>query len=228
MRAARRVSQLSEAMAGGVSQAPTAPLRSQPAKASAIRTLHRDIKPANLLVDKQGVLWITDFGLARAIEQDTVTQTGGIAGTLRYMAPEQFNSQTDARSDIYGLGLTLYELLALKPAFDDSNPSRLIRKINETEAPPLRKVNPRIPRDLETIVAKAAAHDPADRYAAADGLARDLRCYLDDRPIYARRTTVIEHLWRWSRRNRALAAVGAAAIVLLITSFSTVAKKFWS
>ena len=80
-------------------------------------TLHRDIKPANLLLDSQGVAWITDFGLAKAMEQDNVTQTGAMVGTLRYMAPEQFSGQADARSDIYSLGLTLYELITLRSAF---------------------------------------------------------------------------------------------------------------
>jgi len=186
-------------------------------------TLHRDIKPANLLLDEKGVVWIADFGLARAIEQDNATQTGGVAGTLRYMAPEQFSGQTDPRSDVYSLGLTLYELLALKPAYDESHPSSLIQRINQTEATRLRKINPSIPRDLETIVAKATAHEPADRYSSAAELAHDLRCYLDDRPIHAKRTTVVEHLWRWSRRNPLLAAMSAASILLLlaVTALST-------
>jgi len=94
------------------------------AYAHAQGTLHRDIKPANLLIDERGVVWITDFGLARAIEQDTASQTGGVGGTLRYMAPKQLSGQVDARSDVYSLGLTLYELLALKPAYDDTKARR--------------------------------------------------------------------------------------------------------
>ena len=120
--------------------------------AHAHHTLHRDIKPANLLLDPQGVVWITDFGLAKAMEQDNVTQTGAIVGTLRYMAPEQFSGQADARSDIYSLGLTLYELLTLRPAFEDISRSSLIAKITHGEPPRPRKLNPAIPRDLETIV----------------------------------------------------------------------------
>jgi len=193
------------------------------AYAHAQGTLHRDVKPANLLLDEQGVVWVTDFGLAKAIQQDTASQTDGIAGTLRYMAPEQLNGHADTRSDIYGLGLTLYELLALRPAYDATSTSSLIQKLSQTEATRLRKINPRIPRDLETIVAKAAAHNPADRYASAAELAGDLRCFLDDRPIRARRVTTVEHAWRWSRRNPMLAALSAASVLLLIsvTALST-------
>ena len=187
------------------------------AYAHAHGTLHRDIKPANLLLDGQGVVWITDFGLARAVEQDTANQTGGVVGTLRYMAPEQFRGQTEARSDIYSLGLTLYELLAMKPAYEDTNPSSLIRKISQAGATRLRKVNPRIPRDLETIVSKAAAHDPAHRYVSAAELAGDLRCFLEDRPIHAKRTTAAERAWRWGRRNPVVALLSAASVVLLVT-----------
>ncbi len=179
-------------------------------------TLHRDIKPANLLLDSQGVVWVTDFGLAKAVEQENVTQTGGVVGTLRYMAPEQFSGQTDARSDIYSLGLTLYELVTLRPAFDDSDRSRLIRKIVHDEPVRPRKLDPGIPRDLETIVLKAIARDPAHRYRSAGELARDLQCFLDDRPIQARRVSLAERLWRWSRRNRALAALAASTLALLV------------
>jgi serine/threonine protein kinase len=183
--------------------------------AHAHHTLHRDIKPANLLLDSQGVVWITDFGLAKAMEQDSVTQTGAMAGTLRYMAPEQFSGQVDARSDIYSLGLTLYEMLTLRPAFEDGNRTSLIAKITHAQPPGPRTLNPRIPRDLETIVLKAIAHEPRDRYKTAGDLARDLQCFLEDRPIQARRTSALERLWRWARRNRAVAALAASTLALL-------------
>jgi len=179
-------------------------------------TLHRDIKPANLLLDSQHVVWISDFGLAKAMEQDNVTQAGAIVGTLRYMAPEQFSGQMDARSDIYSLGLTLYELLTLQPAFDDTGRSSLIWRITHDEPPRPRKLHARIPRDLETIVLKAIAREPADRYQSAGDLARDLQCFLEDRPIRARRTPAVERLWRWARRNRAVASLSAATLALLI------------
>ncbi len=89
-------------------------------------TLHRDIKPANILLDADGIAWIADFGLAKLLEQENVTRTGDVVGTLRYMAPEQFRGQTDARSDLYSLGLTLYELLTLRPAFDETDRQSLI------------------------------------------------------------------------------------------------------
>lgn len=182
------------------------------------RTLHRDIKPANLLLDSQGVVWITDFGLAKAMDEDQGGQTGTIAGTLRYMAPEQFAGGFDSRSDLYGLGLTLYELLTLYPAYADANRTNLIRKITQEEPVRPRIINPAIPADLETIVLKSIARDPAERYASAAALADDLERFLDDRPILARRTSALERLWRWARRNRAIAALGTLAALLLITT----------
>jgi serine/threonine protein kinase/uncharacterized membrane protein len=181
-------------------------------------TLHRDIKPANLLLDRQGMVWITDFGLAKAMEQDHVTQTGGLVGTLRYMAPEQFSGQIDARSDLYSLGLTLYELLTLRPGFEDSSRSGLIGQITHGEPVRPRKINPQIPRDLETITLKAIARDPAHRYQSAGELARDLQCYLEDRPIQARRVSAAERLWRWARRNRVVTALGTSTLLLLVVT----------
>jgi len=179
-------------------------------------TLHRDIKPANLLLDGQGVIWIADFGLATALEDDAVTRTGDIVGTLRYMAPERFHAQVDARSDIYSLGLTLYELLTLQPAFADTDGNRMIHKIAHEEPTCPRKLNAEIPRDLETIVLKAIAREPAHRYQSAAEMAADLECYLDDRTISARQVGPMERLWRWSRRNRALAGLTATAALLLV------------
>ncbi len=130
-------------------------------------TLHRDIKPANLLLDSQGVVWITDFGLAKALECDDVSRSGDLAGTLRYMAPERFAGRCDARSDLYSLGLTLYELLTLRPAFATSDRQELIRRITREEPPRPRVLDRRIPRDLETIVLKAIAPAPEHRYGTA-------------------------------------------------------------
>ena len=121
--------------------------------------VHRDIKPSNLLLDTAGVVWITDFGLAKA-EDDGLTATGDILGTLRYMAPERFRGEGDARADIYALGLTLYELLTLRPAFDSSDRLKLIEQIKTEEPARPRSLDGRIPRDLETIVLKAIDKDP--------------------------------------------------------------------
>ena len=179
-------------------------------------TLHRDIKPANLLLDNRGTVWIADFGLAKLGDSDDLTHTGDMVGTLRYMAPEQFAGKADARSDVYNLGLTLYELLTLRPAFDQQDRHRLIRQMAHEEPPHPRKLNPAIPRDLETIVVKSMACDPAHRYQTAGELAADLCCFLEDRPIRARRVTPVGRAWRWCRRNRALAALTGTALALLV------------
>ena len=177
--------------------------------------LHRDIKPSNLLLDQQGTVWVTDFGLAKAEGTDELTHTGDIVGTLRYMAPERFDGASLPQSDVYGLGLTLYEMLTLRPAFDDANRGRLIERVlHEPPAPP-RKLDPRIPRDLETIVLKAIAKDPAERYATAERMAEDLQRFLADRPIRARRAQRAERAWRWCRRNPAVATLLAAVAFLL-------------
>jgi len=179
-------------------------------------TLHRDIKPGNLLVDTCGTVWITDFGLAKLAEQDNLTKSGDMLGTLRYMAPEQFEGRSDARSDVYSLGLTLYELLTLQPAFGETSRGHLIRQVPWQEPPRPRKINPSIPRDLETVVLKATAADWDNRYQTAGELATDLKRFLEDRPILARRTTPVEHLWRWCRRNRAISSLAATVIASLV------------
>ena len=124
--------------------------------------IHRDIKPSNLLLDTDGVVWVTDFGLAKA-EDDGLTQTGDVLGTIRYMAPERFLGQADPRSDVYALGLTLYELLVLRPAFDSPNRLALIEQVRNVDPPRPRSIDPRIPLDLETIVLKAVEKDPKVR-----------------------------------------------------------------
>ena len=177
--------------------------------------LHRDIKPSNLLLDVQGTVWITDFGLAKSEGGEDLTQTGDIVGTIRYMAPERFEGDSLPQSDVYGLGVTLFEMLTLRPAFDDSNRARLIERIGRDSAPLLRKYAPQIPRDLETIVQKCIARHPRDRYASADEVAEDLRRFLSDRTILARRTSTPERLWRWGRRNPMVASLVAALGLIL-------------
>ena len=153
--------------------------------------LHRDIKPSNLLLDTEGVVWVSDFGLAK-VDDDDLTRTGDILGTLRYMAPERFRGRGDARADVYSLGLTLYELLVLRPAFDSPDRVALSEQIKTVEPPRPRSIDPRVPRDLETIVLKAIEKDPGDRYATAEAMAEDLRRFLDDEPILARRAGAAE------------------------------------
>ena len=178
--------------------------------------LHRDIKPANLLLDTHGIVWISDFGLARLEGHDELTVAGDVVGTLRYIPPERFQGQTDERGDIYGLGLTLYELLTLQPAFADADRALLVSMILQSQLTPLRELAPQIPRDLETIVRKAISRDPADRYQTARSMAEDLRRFVADQPIRARRTSAIERTWRWCRTNRALAALTGLSTLLLV------------
>ena len=160
------------------------------------------------------MVWVTDFGLAKSIEGETVTRTGDVFGTIRYMAPERLHGIADASSDLYSLGLTLYELISLRPAFEQSDPGVLVRTIAEEGPPRLRDIRPAVPRDLETIVLKATARDAAHRYPSAEAMADDLRAFLEDRPIRARRASAWEHGWRWCRRNRAVASLVAAAAAL--------------
>jgi serine/threonine protein kinase/WD40 repeat protein/Flp pilus assembly protein TadD len=186
--------------------------------------LHRDIKPSNLLLDAGGNIWVTDFGLAKIEGSDGPTHTGDIIGTIRYMAPERFGGWSDRRSDVYSVGATLYELLTLRPLFAAVQ-AELIQKVLHDVPDLPRKLDPKIPRDLETIVLKAIAKEPGHRYPTAQALGDDLRRFLEDRPILARRSTAIEQFWRWCRRNPfpAAATLVAAAAILVLAIGATVA-----
>jgi WD40 repeat protein len=178
--------------------------------------LHRDVKPGNLLLDVHGNVWVTDFGLAKSTGQEDLTATGDVVGTLRYMAPEVFNGRHHARSEVCALGLTLYELLALRPAYDETDRHGLIRQVTTSEPPRLDRLNRAIPRDLVTIVHKAIDRDPARRYPTAAELAEDLQRFLRNEPIRARRVSVAERLVRWARRHPAVAALLAILTLLLV------------
>ncbi|QEH35161.1 Serine/threonine-protein kinase PrkC [Aquisphaera giovannonii] len=178
--------------------------------------VHRDIKPSNLLVDATGSVFVADFGLAKSEDGPALTETGDVLGTLRYMPPEAFEGKSGPRGDLYSLGLTLYELAALRPAFDEPDRAGLIRAVTAGTPPRLRRAEPGVPRDLETIVQKAIERDPSHRYASAGALAEDLRRFLDDRPIAARRATGAERLWRWCRRNPLPASLAAAFLLALL------------
>jgi eukaryotic-like serine/threonine-protein kinase len=178
--------------------------------------LHRDIKPANLLIDAEGLAWVADFGLAKAMSHDDLSRTGDLVGTLRYMAPERFRGESDARSDVYSLGLTLYEAITLRPAHDVPDRAELIRKIAEAQPTRPGEVDPSIPLDLETVVLKAIEPDPRRRYPSAGELAEDLARFVDGRPVLARRASPPERLARWALRNRALATLAVLSITLAL------------
>ena len=181
--------------------------------------LHRDIKPSNLLVDSQGIVWVADFGLAKTADSDGLTDTGEIFGTVRYMAPERFDGRGDSQSDVYSLGLTLYELVALRPAFSGTDRYKVIQQIQNEGPLPIQKLNAKVPPDLETIIHKATLREPARRYATAGALAEDLGRFLEGRPILARRLSMIERVGRWCRRNPWIAA--SLATLLAGISVST-------
>jgi eukaryotic-like serine/threonine-protein kinase len=174
--------------------------------------LHRDVKPSNLLLDAMGNVWITDFGLAKLEDSADLSQSRELAGTLRYMPPERFRGTSDRRGDVYSLGATLYELLALRPAFDETDQVRLIERIRNDPPPPPRHLEEKIPRDLETVVLKALAKDPADRF----GSAGELRRFVEGRPIRSRPVSAGEQFWRWCKREPWLAGANIAAALLMI------------
>ncbi len=186
--------------------------------AHARRVIHRDIKPSNLILDGNGVVWITDFGLARREEDPALTRSGAMLGTPRYMSPEQARAArrpVDGRTDVYSLGATLYEFLAQRPAFDGRTPQEVVHKILERDPVPPRKLNRSVPRDLETIVLKAMAKERRDRYQSAASFGDDLNRWLRTEPIEARRIGPVGRATRWCRRNRAVAALGALVFVVM-------------
>ena len=187
--------------------------------------VHRDIKPSNLLVDCHGKLWITDFGLARVQSSPGVTVTGDVVGTLRYMSPEQAAGQSalvDTRTDIYGLGATLHELLTLRAAFPGEDRRQVLRAIEAEEPAAPRSLNAEIPVDLETIVLQAMAKLRDARYGTALALAEDLNRFLEGKPTLARRPTLVDRTAKWFRRHR-LVAAGAALVLVLLTAISLTA-----
>ncbi len=167
-------------------------------------------------------MWVTDFGLARIDDDRGLTGSGDLVGTLRFTPPEQFQGLSDERSDVYSLGMTLYELCTLERTYTANDRWELMRKVlNESPVPP-RLLNPSIPRDLETIILKSISRERENRYQSASEQLADLRNFIDDRPVNARRLKIWERGWRWCDRNRLDAAlIGFAIAMLLLFSAST-------
>jgi serine/threonine protein kinase len=190
--------------------------------------VHRDVKPANLLVDGRGNLWVTDFGLAQVQSDTRVTMTGDLVGTQRYMSPEQALAKRvviDHRTDVYSLGATLYELLTLEPAFDGADRQELLRQIAFEEPRGPRRLNKAVPAELETIVLKAMEKNPQERYGTAKEVADDLRRFLGDVPVRARRPGLLTRGRKWAQRHRP--AVAAGTVCLLVTLAVLIGGAGW-
>ncbi len=193
--------------------------------------IHRDIKPANLLLDIDQNIWITDFGLAHLESEASATLSGDLVGTLRYMSPEQASgghALLDQRTDIYSLGATLYELLALRPLVPGETREQLIKRILHEEPVGIRRIDRSIPSDLETILLKAVQKDPADRYHASRQLANDLQSFLDNKSISARRPSLFKRAAKWSRRHIAMIAAVAATLLLSLSVSTVLLYRAWS
>jgi hypothetical protein len=181
--------------------------------------IHRDLKPANVLLNRDGLPKITDFGLAKRLEDDSSqTKSGTLMGTPSYMSPEQARGQTHAigpLSDVYALGAILYELLTGHPPFLGTTILDTLQQVRQEEPVPPRRLQPKVPRDLETICLKCLQKEPQKRYATAEALAGDLNRFLKNEPIHARPIGRVERAWRWCRRNPRVASLTAAVGLLL-------------
>ncbi len=191
--------------------------------------IHGDLNPSNVLLDALENPYLTDFGLARDVAEELHERHLCIAGTLAYMAPEQFRGAggpATAASDIYSLGGVLFEMLTGRCPIA-GNATELSRQIREPLHPHPRQLNPRVPRDLEAICLKCLAPNPAKRYTSAADLAEDLRRYLSNEPVCARPATLVGRWWRWSRRKPALAAALLLLAVVVVVASSALGVSHW-
>ncbi len=180
--------------------------------------LHRDVKPSNLMLDDDGRVYVTDFGLCKTADNSSLTAAGDVVGTLRYVPPERFHGRDDARGDVYGVGLILYELLCGRPAFPQRDRAELVQAVTLQSPPRPRKINKDIPEDLERVVLAATAKLPEERYASTEALIADLTAFLAGRPIRARAPGKLYLAKLFARRNRALVATAVGAMVLIAAS----------
>ena len=185
------------------------------AYAHACGVVHRDIKPSNFILNLEGKLFVMDFGLAKVASDHSLTGSGDVLGTLRYMPPEAFRGIADERGDVYGLGITLYELLSGRAAFENRNRGKLIHDISHGRLARLRAQVPRIPRDLDKIVHKAIESDPTSRYQSIGEFRDDLRSFLAGEPVSVRRSSIGYRATRWVSRNRIITALATLLITLL-------------
>ncbi len=191
--------------------------------------VHRDIKPSNLLLSEDGGrLVLTDFGLARDETASRMTRGGDLLGTLRYMSPEQLlahRARVDHRSDIWSLGVSLYEAVTLDLPFSAESEEAYLTAVSGKEPVPARRRDRAVPRDLETILIRCLERDPDRRYASAAELRDDLERFLDDRPVMARRPGVLTRTARFARRQRILLATGAVAVALALVGAKLVGDQ---
>lgn len=191
-------------------------------------TIHRDVKPSNLLLDAHDNVWLTDFGLARESSLSTITISGDVLGTARYMSPEQAAGDPrvalDGRTDVYSLGITLYEMIAQSPAFDGDSREVVLNRIATSEPTPLKTLVPSVPRDLETIILKCIQKQPAQRYARAEYVAEDFRRFLAGESIRARRTPWHVKARRYVKRHRTSCALTLIGLVLVLATAGLVMR----
>jgi serine/threonine protein kinase len=183
--------------------------------------VHRDVKPANLMLDRDGHIWVTDFGLAHFAANPTVSKEGTAIGTLRYMSPEQAagdRRRLDHRTDIYSLAVTLYELLTGHPAFPAQSPPALLHQIATREPVKPRIIDDSIPRDLETILLKAMQKEVGDRYTTAGEFSDDLDRFLEGKPIAARRPWAWDRAMKWTSRHPGRIAAAMFSLMVVIVA----------